>query len=468
MTEPEKKILGGGEAIELWEKGKFEWNRWVMKNPNADVFFKGANFGSLKQNGFVDFRGYNFPTGHVNFNETHFGNGNVSFNETHFGNGNVSFNQAHFGDGHVSFHETHFGNGHVNFNQAHFYEGNIDFSKAYFGEGNVSFNGTQFGQGHINFREAQFGRGHVSFHETHFGKGHVYFIEAQFGQGPVWFNRAQFCEGLVDFSKAQFGEGNVDFREAQFSRCHHVNFSKAQFGECDVSFSWVQFNKSNVWFDNVTFLGNANFLSLKKCEEVTVFSFRNVSFEKTFSLSGDFGCVVDMVGTKTSHHVELSGLTCHLPRNKFWYFSTTAKNKEDASRLLRLKELAEQNKHHEAALGFHADEMRAKRWRETSIPASCLDILFSAVSNYGQSIWRPVVGLFFLAIVAPCMTDVFANVGENMNPSAKGTLKMMIQNSLPFLPAAKATSSVASTLHQLGSFIFIFLIGLGLRNRFRV
>ena len=46
--------------------------------------------------------------------------------------------------------------------------------------------------------------------------------------------------------------------------------------------------------------------------------------------------------------------------------SLVAEDPQDGARLRRLKEIAETNKDHQAALRFSADENRAKRWIETS------------------------------------------------------------------------------------------------------
>jgi hypothetical protein len=285
----------------------------------------------------------------------------------------------------------------------------------------------------------------------------------------ISFYEFKFPTGNVDFFGASFGEGDVDFHKANFGN-GDVNFFNTVFGAGPVSFSDASFGDGDVSFHNAIFSGNVFFNNLQHCNKVKLFSFRNVSFAKSFTIAGDFGCVVDMVGTKTIHHVELSGLKCQLRRNDFCWISTDAIDNHDAVRLRRLKVLAEQNKHHEAALRFHADEMRAERWHKTKGPAACLDVLFDILSNYGQSIWRPVVGLGALIILSPFAAEVLAKAGEIIVSWGidKAALKTAIQNSLPFLPASRSTSSLLSTLHQLGAFVFIFLIGLGLRNRFRV
>lgn len=273
----------------------------------------------------------------------------------------------------------------------------------------------------------------------------------------------------VDFSEHLDPEKEVSFAGYNFPK-GNVLFSSATFGEGTVYFSHSKFGKGMVFFEDIIFKGNADFSDLEGCDSVLVFSFRNVAFEKIFKISGKFGCVVDLVGTKTSHHVELSGLTCRLRRKRLFGVLKIAVDAADAARLRRLKELAQQNKHHEAGLSFHADEMRAKRWHETGKLASCLDILFSAVSDYGQSIWRPVAGLVLLTLVFAFLPNILSEIWELLNlPLEKKTLKIAISDSLPFIPASRSTEiRVTSILHQLLAVIFIFLIGLGLRNRFRI
>jgi len=51
----------------------------------------------------------------------------------------------------------------------------------------------------------------------------------------------------------------------------------------------------------------------------------------------------------------------------------------------------------------------------------------------------------------------------------KEAFKMAIRDSLPFLPASRSLAmSITSIFHQLIALVFIFLIGLGLRNHFRI
>jgi len=530
MTNQETITRQGLRAVNLWLKGKDEWILWVEKAPIASVSFEGVDFSKhINHKGNISFQGYKFPKGDVSFRGAKFGEGDVNFrqaefkygvvnfsqaefkygvvnfNEATFGKGNVDFSGASFGEGDVDFSQAEFEKGDVSFNEAYVIKGNVSFNCANFGEGDVSFNETNFGEGDVSFYGAKFGEGDASFTETNFGEGYVDFSQAEFKKGYVDFNGAKFGEGDVDFSQAEFekgdvnfggasfgggvvdfsraefkkgnvffnwanfGEGDVDFSLAEFKK-GDVDFSGASFGGGDVDFSEAKFGEGEVRFEHFIFHGNADFSDLRGCDAVNLFSFKNVSFEKTFVISGDFGCVVDMVGTKTSHHMELSGLKCHLQRKCLWGFFKKSNDKKDAARLRRLKELAEKNKHHEAALRFHANEMRAKRWHETGLIASCQDMIFSGISDYGQSIWRPVAGLVLLTFFFPFVADTSLKFWEFMSlPIEKEMVKEALRNSLPFLPASRSIlSSITSILHQLVAIIFIFLIGLGLRNRFRV
>jgi hypothetical protein len=126
-------------------------------------------------------------------------------------------------------------------------------------------------------------------------------------------------------------------------------------------------------------------------------------------------------------------------------------------------------------------EQRDKRWSmEYSDWQSCLDVLYDAACNYGQSILRPTIGLltvyFAAAILYARLATKTANPIEAMILAATNSLPL-----LPFASAARAEAlsilfgdhtpwyiDLIAGLQGVASFIFLFLIGLGLRNRFRI
>ncbi|MEC8280662.1 MAG: hypothetical protein VX021_01845 [Pseudomonadota bacterium] len=144
-----------------------------------------------------------------------------------------------------------------------------------------------------------------------------------------------------------------------------------------------------------------------------------------------------------------------------------------AGQVRRLKELTEQNRHHEAALRFFALERRNMRWTTSlSAGASALDWFYDMACVYGQSVIRPaafLVGLF----------AGFAGVYGVLDPclGARGALGKSAYYTVPFVfnKSARPATTVfrdpvhALTMAQQGfSFIFLFLLGVSLRNRFRL
>jgi hypothetical protein len=474
MTENDKRItLSGDAALNLYLKGKDEWNKWVEENPVADIDFSGLDFCIVKNQGLaVNFELYVFPKGNVNFDNVRFGNGNVNFKGTHFCDGDVNFRGAKFGDG------------------------NVNFNHAIFGEGYVIFTDTEFGSGDVNFHEATFGDGAVSFSGATFCDGYKNFHGANFGKGIVNFSGVTFGGGTVDFNSTTFGDGNVNFERVNFSG-GDVNFNNTTFGVGYVSFIGAEFGEYEVLFDFIKTKGNFNLLNLRETERVKKISFKGSSFESTFDISNNkFNCVLDLTQTDMKHHVNLSGLECSpkiKPKIKpKFYFFARIEDKEDISRLRRLKELAENNKDHERALDFHAKEMRAKRGYETDTKgALVVDYLFDFFSNYGRSVCRPTCWLIlswlsfgciyysqtlkycipkYLAFGSLCFDSLMFSASNILPflPSSKGAREKGIQ--LLFSSQERMPYEMYTVMFMQGivSFILLFFITLALRNRFRI
>ncbi|NRA89394.1 MAG: pentapeptide repeat-containing protein, partial [Rhizobiales bacterium] len=110
VDEPEQYTLKDKKAIDLWLAGKNKWNEWVEKHPDANVDFRGVDFGEHRDKcdgGYILFEEYIFPNGDVSFYGAQFsGAGDVSFRNAQFsGDSDVSFSEAEFsGDGFVSFY----------------------------------------------------------------------------------------------------------------------------------------------------------------------------------------------------------------------------------------------------------------------------------------------------------------------------------------------------------------------------
>ncbi|USG62754.1 hypothetical protein NBZ79_07155 [Sneathiella marina] len=516
-----RKCLKGQEAINLWLAGKDMWNSQTANPFGMDVDFSDVSFDDHVPN-FHDgsarfsFDGYQFPNGNVIFDRANFGNGGVSFKNAVFGEGEVSFSNTIFGKGYVSFRKTKFGDGDVSFDNTKFSDGRISFQDASFGNGNVnfedavfkaqvSFNNTEFGDGYISFDGAKFQSSHVSFDNAHFRLGltdfnntefsgvKVSFNKTVFGKGNVTFMNALFHEATIQFISTNFGDGNTNFDRCHFGK-GSVYFLAATFGKGNVSFDRSIFGGDLISFDSAT-LGKGkfsleevqsdavvNFSKLANTDKTNQFSLRHGTFNQSLMMpEGKLGCVPDLRNCKLDKQVTLHELEITLNRERRpWpvFGVLAASDPEDASRLRRLKEIAESNRDHAQSLSFHADEMRAKRWVEIGFFASILDAAFSALSDYGQSIWRPTFWLFVMNLVL--VGFYTASSGGKWLEAIEYTLA----NSLPFLISSRKIGTDSLTALYGGSIpdylnfltmgqgvltvIFLFLIGLGLRNRFRI
>ncbi len=464
-------------------EGNVSFNKAVFGGGN--VHFNKAKFGK----GYVNFGGAEFGEGSVYFGDAEFGEGYVAFDEAQFGEGHVSFSGTKFGEGKVSFGEVKFGEGGIWFIGTRFGKGYVSFGKAQFGEGKVSFNEVQFGEGGVSFFDAKFGEGDVSFINAVIGEGDVSFYKTQFGEGNVHFNKAQFGDGHVSFYKAQFGEGNVHFNEAQFGE-GYICFIETQFSDCNVSFGKAQFGEGDYSFEKATFGGQVNFSSISDIDEVISLSLKGCCFEKTLDLSGNhFPFIPDLTATKTNNHVSLHGFSCDLSKDSFkkgFFTFDKARNTDDVARLGRLKEIAENNKDHERALAFYADEMRAKRWQEnTTIRSNLLDLTYDKLSNYGRSESRPVTCLIGLWLLfAGCYYAMSGNTMIAVSQKICAALAFSASQIIPIAPGSKPAQLQSAQLLFFGkmelglylvtlaqsvlSIALLFLIGLALRNRFRI
>jgi hypothetical protein len=405
--------LYGDAAMSLWRQGMEAWNAWVADNPRADVDFCDEYFEANCKipNGswFVNFSGFVFPEGYVDFYGSTFSNGGVSF------------------------------------------------ESIIFGEGDVSFTNATFGEGDVNFNDATFGYGDVNFTGVTFGDGNVFFSDAKLDKGDV------------DFSDASFGRGAVVVR-------------------------------------NLAFEGIARFDRLKKLEHCTRFSFEGCSFDKlfTFSHEGQMGCPLDLRRTKLTHGVVLNDLKCdyvEVPvlawpaRLCHWFFAypdgeppawqllKRAADPEDSQRFRRLKELALSENNRAKALEFNAQELRSQRGHETGWLQDFLQFFYMLLSDYGRSVVRPLVAV---GVVTGVFGALYAQLSTKLSFGAALPAGITYSggNMFAFVPIGRSaleqsrmelfSDRVPYELLWIGGFqsvlsvILLFLLGLGLRNMFRL
>jgi len=351
----------------------------------------------------------------------------VSFDNAKFPpdkEGLIDFNGFVF-PGYAWFHDAVF-NAQIQFNGVTFEDGAL-FAKATF-------------RGNVNFYKPTF-NGSVMFDDANF-EGHTAFIEATF-DGTVQFGRVRF-KGNADFNRTTFEEV-AWFDEAMFNSAASFQGTtfkkKAQFDRA--TFKW------RPWFDGASF---EDVVFLEDSEFLEVPDFRRTTFEKGVNLNR-------------------------------MAVSPGRVNVDSADKYRRLKKIAVEGKDHDREQYFFACELRAKRGFETRGLALVPNYLYEWTSDFGRSVWRPVlwladVWLYFGLLYWWLSGREIEDLGYGFSYSASklfpfiGASREMFSEARDTLFGKNAEVGLSvSSLSAIEGFlgiVFIFLIGLALRNRFRI
>ena len=271
--------------------------------------------------------------------------------------------------------------------------------------------------------------------------------------GNTDFSRTQFRG--ADFGGANFGECTW-FTEAIFE--DDARFDKATFGKY-ARFESATFRKG-AWFPETTFEGDAGF--------------GGATFSGLVALYGSrFQFVPDFRRTDFQKHITLHGMEV----NFLWPALDG-----DADKYRRLKELAVNARNHDLEQMFFAYELMAKRGHETRGLKLIPNYLYGWFSGFGRSLRRPCAWLLGVWFGFGILYNWIAT--KEMSHLWDGLL-FSVAHLFPFLGASKGALAEAKTalfgnapLGVLVNFsamlegglgiLFLFLIGLALRNRFRL
>lgn len=312
--------------------------------------------------------------------------------------------------------------------------------------------------------------GEAKFTKTKFQEGH---FEGCTFEEFASFDWATFM-GAAMFETAVFRKGNM-FYEATFKGLANfvgatvsdfASFTGVTFGEL-ATFSHAIF-KGRTLFDRATFEKAAFFNSTNFEESVT---FIGGTFSGLVSLEGcRFAIVPDFRRSQFFKHTTLHGT--HVD------FRTPEEG--DADKYRRLKELAVNARDHDREQFFFACELKAKRGFETLGWALVPNYLYEWLSDFGRSLGRPV---FFLAFTWFLFGLVY---GAGLGKTGMGISGLIYSAAhlVPFLPGSREriktlekllfdnpTPDIVfalTTIEGVLGVILIFLIGLALRNRFRI
>jgi len=273
---------------------------------------------------------------------------------------------------------------------------------------------------------------------------------------------AKFIDSNARFDGTTFGGEGALFNEVEFSR--------------DASFKATGFSKAAL-FVGAKFHGSANFSESVYGDAV--------NFE-----SASFHSVPDFRRTKLSAHFTLHDMKVGYRENKKcarWLGLSWAKAEyaSDVDKYRRLKELAITAKDHDREQDFFAGELKAKRFYETTGAALVWSYLYEWFSDFGRSVYRPLVSLYATVVAFGFiywLAALFSTSG--LQKSLDNGLKLSAAALLPFVAAARTSYGEAKTalfgahaglwldVLVIGEGIlglaFAFLIGLALRNRFRI
>jgi hypothetical protein len=312
--------------------------------------------------------------------------------------------------------------------------------------------------------------------------------------GPTIFSYAKFSGGAV-FSRAVFhADAKMDrvkfFKDANFDKVKFkksANFDHAIFYKF-ADFDCARFQELSMW--GAEFEGEANFANVR----FTRAAFTGVSFKHVLTRFTD---------TTFAHVPSFWAATFATPplfeRVKIKYVSDPAMNfwrrsmscaagADDAARFRRLKQLASDWKDHERELEYFGNELRAKRFHETKgRPAILLSWAYEQLSNFGQSVMRPGVGLLIVTCLALALIlGTRSPVCDLTWEQFKAALALSLTDGALLLGADKwdvrglafdklygadGRFGLAASLLAYGQsaacLFLLFLLGLGLRNRFR-
>lgn len=448
------------------QQGKNVWNVWAEENPGASVDFSADTLAG------INFKGFVFP-GIANFAKTTVPTA-VTFASAKF-RAAANFQRANFSYS-ASFQGASF-EGLANFLSSNFDHETAHFDGARFLD-DVVFAETRFHQA-VVFSDATFQK-IADFGGTRFDR-EANFRNATFSNGPACFPRATFMQP-VNFGGGRFGKSGTDFSGTSFKQ--HATFDAAEFagfadyrraefiGEASfrrsswhnlVAFNDAQFTTVAVFKDSV-FRSVPTFHGATLHEDTT---FEGVTWPK---LPHDDQSPYDAARAWARLRVEMSRL--HKYEDELSFFAMELRSRA-------------QDRHNEPpakrglyrlylALGAGRNVAKPLGWLLGLNAALFLPFYWYAaatIQNRKGSIWDILADAFTLNVPA----DVVSYTLVQALPFVGGSIPGRADLYRRLFAATDSTGidlplwlELVSAVQQLTGFALLFMIGLALRNRFRM
>ncbi len=332
-----------------------------------------------------------------------------------------------------------------------------------------------------DFRSAKFER--TAYFDSAKFERTAYFSSATFEQAAS-FSSATF-EQAASFSFATF-ERTAYFSSATFERT--VYFISATFEQA-ADFDSATFERT-ADFSSATFSGFAYFKGTRfgtdaPLNEQYEISFSDAIFERPTSFrDAAFRQRYPMLDGTVFHDK-----TQFTAERAFWPTGTQPDPKQAKESCAVLRHVAAKQSLPEDEGFFFRREMKFAG-QSGPWPARPLYWLYGLVSDYGHSVWRPVVGLFLLWLICVpfylgcnlsemgCLirqpAEPLLPTLEAMGFSGANIFKFLGFQRAYMMDALKAISIQAPHLQNLAAaqtvlgYILLFFFGLGLRSRFRL
>jgi hypothetical protein len=337
----------------------------------------------------------------------------------------------------------------------------VDFTEALF-KGRINFGGAKF-FGDVIYRDATFSD-YVNFFQAQF-LAHAYFGSAKFSR-LISFHKAAISSD-AEFTKTIFS-GTAFFHEATFS--HSANFDNAMFLRRAI-FSKAKF-LDDTNFQNAMFSSNANFIDAKFSGPTL---FAGAHFQT---------CAPDFRGAILHEATEWHGVSWPVMhegcRSHGLRVPPQPIDKKAAQAELyayeRLKQEMERLKKHKDEQLFFCKELRAQRALEPRGSWEWwLNYAYESTSGYGQSIYLPLKWLVILFVVGAGANAASQAFIDGKPEDYWLAVRASVASIVSFLPITREVlkdlspvAQIVSITESLLSIVLLFLLGLALRNRFRM
>jgi uncharacterized protein YjbI with pentapeptide repeats len=409
------------ELIEKHKEGERkdfveEWNNWVESDKNKDLTLDFSDFHFDINNKEVKDKFSVLSDSFWNFNDLHFPR-KADFCRATF-KGEADFHYATF-KGRVQFSRSTF-KGRVQFSRSTFEE-EADFSDATFEE-EADFSDATF-EGGTNFFYATF-KGEADFCRATF-KGEADFHYATF-KGRVQFSRSTF-KGRVQFSRSTFEE-EVDFFDATFEKYVYFNIKYSEKNE-EICLILTRFDSKS--FFNMKLLSRAN-LSNASIDVGNINLFPDVKIKEIKKTPDNYRFFRRYYASKLDHDSERECFALEL-ESKFPF--NTPKKWQDIKGWIKYID-------HLGSSPIHI------------VFAYSITNLYKWISNYGESIIRPIVFISVIySIISIC-------TGQNYYE--------VVKCNLPFANIEGCLNGLSKFFGTSCTYIGLFLSGLAIRNKFKI